>query len=54
LKRIESGDSVVAIGSYLMVLHSLGILPEALSIEDELGEELLRMDERERAPRRMK
>ena len=51
LKRIESGDPVVAMGSYLMVLLSLGILPEGLSIKDELGEELLQMDERERAPR---
>ena len=51
LKRIESGDPVVAMGSYLMVLLSLGILPDALSIKDELGEELLQMDERERAPR---
>ncbi len=51
LKRIESGDPVVATGSYLMVLLSLGILPEVLSIKDELGEELLQMDERERAPR---
>ena len=54
LKRIESGDPVVAIGSYLMVLLSLGILPEGLSIKDELGEELLQMDERERAPRTSK
>jgi transcriptional regulator with XRE-family HTH domain len=54
LKRIESGDAVVGIGSYLMVLLSLGILPDALSIKDELGEELLQMDERERAPRRIK
>jgi len=51
LKRIETGDPVVAMGSYLMVLLSLGILPDALSIKDELGEELLQMDERERAPR---
>lgn len=51
LKRIESGDPVAAMGSYLMVLLSLGILPDALSIKDELGEELLQMDERERAPR---
>lgn len=54
LKRIESGDPVVAMGSYLMVLLSLGILPDALSIKDELGEELLQMDERERAPRTRK
>jgi transcriptional regulator with XRE-family HTH domain len=54
LKRIESGDPVVAMGSYLMVLLALGILPEALSIKDELGEELLQMDARERAPRTQK
>ena len=54
LKRIEGGDPVVAMGSYLMVLLSLGILPDALSIKDELGEELLQMDERERAPRTLK
>lgn len=51
LKRIESGDPVVAMGSYLMVLLSLGILPDGLAIKDELGEELLQMDERVRAPR---
>jgi transcriptional regulator with XRE-family HTH domain len=54
LKRIESGDPTVAMGSYLMVLLSLGILPEALSINDELGEGLLQMDARERAPRSIK
>ncbi|WP_350432836.1 helix-turn-helix domain-containing protein [Shewanella sp. H8] len=54
LKRIENGDPTVAMGSYLMVLLSLGILPEALSINDDLGEELLQMDARERAPRSKK
>ena len=53
LKRIESGDPNAATGSYMMVLHSLGILPEVL-VKDVQGDELLQMDERERAPRTIK
>lgn len=51
MKRIEQGDPSVAMSSFLMALHALGILPEVLNIEDELGEELLEMDMRKRAPR---
>ena len=51
MKRIENGDPSVALGSFLMVLHALSILPDGLGIDDELGEQLLLMEERERAPR---
>ena len=54
LKRIENGDPAVAMGSYLMVLHALSILPDLLGIDDELGEQLLKLKERERAPRIIK
>jgi transcriptional regulator with XRE-family HTH domain len=51
LQRMEKGDPAVAMGSYLMVLLALGILPDSLGIADNLGDELLEMDERLRAPK---
>lgn len=51
LQRVEKGDPAVAMGSYLMVLLALGILPNSLGIADSLGDELLEMDERLRAPK---
>jgi transcriptional regulator with XRE-family HTH domain len=51
LQQMEKGDPAVAIGSYLMVLLALGILPDSLGIADNLGDELLEMDERLRAPK---
>jgi transcriptional regulator with XRE-family HTH domain len=54
LQRMEKGDPAVAMGSYLMVLLALGILPDSLGIADNLGNELLEMDERLRAPKAIK
>lgn len=51
IKRIENGESRVAIGSYLMALHALGILPSELNLDDSVGETLLAQNERVRAPR---
>jgi hypothetical protein len=48
---MEKGDPAVAMGSYLMVLLALGILPDTLGIVDSLGNELLEMNERLRAPK---
>lgn len=52
LIRVEKGDPAVSMGSYLMVLLAIGILPDNLTITDDLGDELLEMDSRIRAPRR--
>lgn len=54
LQRMEKGDPAVAMGSYLMVLLALGILPDTLGIVDSLGNELLEMNERLRAPKAVK
>lgn len=54
MQRIEKGDPAVSMGSYLMVLLALGILPDSLGIADNLGSQLLEMDERLRAPKAIK
>ncbi len=50
-QKVEKGDPSVAMGSYLMVLLALGILPDNLNITDNVGDELLEMNMRLRAPR---
>lgn len=56
LHKIESGDPSVAMGSYFMVLHILGLTQdfEHLAARDEFGHDLLdiKLTSKSRAPKR--